>query len=196
MGEGKTVTAINVAIAFALTGLRVLVIDADLRRSRCHQVLEIDNLAGVSEILTSLRDWHEVVRRTFMSEVSVITAGAVPPNPSELLGSSKMGEFLHSASNDFDQIIIDSAPLFPVTDSLGLSTIVDGVLVVAGAHAPKHIVRTVCERLHQVGARILGVVLNGIEPEHSFGQRAYHYRSYQSHGQADFERPNDTESMA
>ncbi|MBV8055774.1 MAG: polysaccharide biosynthesis tyrosine autokinase [Deltaproteobacteria bacterium] len=176
MGEGKTVTAVNIAIAFALTGLRVLLIDADLRRSRCHEVLNIDNLAGVSEVLTGLRDWHDVIRRTSVNELSIVTAGAVPPNPSELLGSSKMAEFLRSASSEFDQIIIDSAPVLPVTDSLGLSSIVDGVLIVAGSRAPKHIVRTVCERLHQLGARILGVVLNRIEFEPAgYGSSAYRY---------------------
>jgi len=186
MGEGKTVTAINIAIAFALNGLRVLVVDADLRRSRCHEAFDIDNLAGVSEVLTGLRDWHDVIRRTSVSEVSIVTAGAVPPNPSELLGSSKMREFLRSASSEFDQIIIDSAPLIPVTDSLTLSTIVDGVLLVAGARAPKHVVRSVCQQLHQVDARILGVVLNGVRADRAgYGHGAYRhgYSSYQHDGQ-------------
>src|SRR5206468_3322169 len=109
----------------------------------------------------------DLLRPTENAGVSCLTAGSMPPNPCELLGSKKMAELLREAVDDFDQVIIDSAPLAPVTDSLALSAMVEGVVVVVGAATPKQVVRAICDRLRRVGANILGVVLNRINLSHT-----------------------------
>jgi succinoglycan biosynthesis transport protein ExoP len=191
--EGKTVTAVNTAVAFGQLGGRVLLIDADLRRSRCHKVLGIDNHIGLSEVLTGLRNCEDLLRPTANEGVFCLTAGSTPPNPCELLGSKKMAELLRNAGDDFDHIIIDSAPLGPVTDSLVLSTVVEGVVVVVGSTTPKQVVRGICDSLHRVGANILGVVLNRVNVAHSgYGYGSY---TYNGHYQPDEEQVVDDSSQ-
>jgi polysaccharide biosynthesis transport protein len=161
--EGKTVTAINIAMAFAEMGSKVLLIDADLRRSRCHEVLGIAKRAGLTELLTGSGTVEEFVTSTTVDSLWCLTAGSRPPNPGELLGSTKMADTLRRVKNSYDCIIIDSAPVMPVTDTLLLTTVADGVLLVVGPRTPKELVRNVCTRLFQLRTNILGVVLNQTE---------------------------------
>jgi Mrp family chromosome partitioning ATPase len=101
------------------------------------------------------------------------------PNPSELLASEEMRDLLNYLSTRYDYIVLDSAPVIPVTDSVALATMVDGVLLVVGAQTPKQIAQTACTRLNYVGAKILGLVLNGVDTHHSGGYQYYnHYYSY------------------
>ncbi|MFZ0889467.1 MAG: polysaccharide biosynthesis tyrosine autokinase [Candidatus Binataceae bacterium] len=159
--EGKTVTAVNTAVMFAQLASRVLLVDADLRRPRCHQFFALDNRLGLTEVLTGASSPDELIRPTGLEHLFVLAAGTRPPNPTELLGSVKMVETLKHLEQHYDYIVIDSPPVMPVSDALLLSTIVDGVAVVAdGTRTPRQQVKAACARLDYARAKVLGVVLN------------------------------------
>jgi succinoglycan biosynthesis transport protein ExoP len=172
--EGKTVTAVNSAIIFAQMEVKVLLIDADLRRSRCHEVLGLKQAPGLSEILTGLRKLEALAQPTYRAGLFFLGSGSIPPNPVELVGSHKMRESLSRLREHFDYILIDAPPLMPVSDAVLLSTMVDGViLVVDGQQTPRQVVRDAQARLKYVRARILGTVLNRVDLRHA-GYAYYH----------------------
>ena len=176
-GEGKSVTAVNTAIAFAHLMDRVLLIDADLRRPRCHVLLDQEERPGLTEVLAGFCELEDVVRPTPIKGLYFLGAGATPPNPSELLGSQKMREVLASLGNSFKHVLIDSAPILPVSDTVVLSTMVDGVVIVSGVRTAKKFVRDACARLFGVGSsKILGVVLNNVNPQMQQYYAPYLYR--------------------
>lgn len=176
-GEGKTTTALNLAACLASSGGRVVLLDADLRRPNVLKTLEGQNSGkGLVELLTGQAKLDEVMRTDVLKRVSVITSGRVPPNPAELLGSQEMSNLLRSLDEHFDYVLIDSPPVLPVTDSVILSRIVDGVvLVVKGGATPKKVVFDAKKRLSSVGAQILGVVLNDVN---ILGGDYYYYNRY------------------
>jgi polysaccharide biosynthesis transport protein len=174
-GEGKTVTAVNTAVAFAQMGEKVLLIDADLRRSRCHEVLQLAKHVGLTEILIGDRNPEEFVRPTAVHGLYCITAGSTPPNPGVLLSSKRMASILAELAESYDCIVVDSAPLIPLTDTLHLVTVVDGVLLVAGPRTAKEDLRGVCSRLFQIRVNILGVVLNRFPVAGHYYRHYYHY---------------------
>jgi capsular exopolysaccharide synthesis family protein len=162
-GEGKTVTVINTAFVFAQTGVRVLVIDADLRRPACHRVLGIDNGLGLTEVLTGRRAPEEVIHPTMMKHLFLLNAGSSPPDTAELLGSKKMQEILVSLQKHYDYILIDSPSLKPLSDTMLLSTMVDGVVLVVNSQGTsKYVVKEAHARLSYARAKILGVILNRV----------------------------------
>lgn len=165
-GEGKTVVALNTAVAFASLRERVILIDGDLRRGRCHEIMNRNAGPGLAEVLSGLCTLEEAIQPTAVKGLSIICAGANSPNPSELLGSRKMAEVLAQLGSNFRYVLLDSAPVLPVSDTVLLSTMVDAVVVVAGRHTPRQVVRLGCARLGSIGARIIGAVLNSVELEH------------------------------
>jgi capsular exopolysaccharide synthesis family protein len=173
VSEGKTMTAVNTALAFAQMGDRVLLIDADLRRARCHSVLGIPNDAGLGEVLDGRRKAEEVVRSTKVEGLACLTAGSASSNPGALLGSKKMKDLLVYLRAFYDCILVDSAPVMQISDTLLLATMVDGVLLVAGPTTPKQVLQTVCSRLDMVRAKTLGVVLNRLDIK--LGNDGYYY---------------------
>ncbi|HXD91493.1 MAG TPA: polysaccharide biosynthesis tyrosine autokinase, partial [Candidatus Binataceae bacterium] len=186
--EGKTVTSVNLAAMLAQLGPCVL-IDADLRRSRCHQVLAIDNLAGLTETLTGSRKWQDVIRPTEVENLDFLSAGSAPPNPTELLGSPKMAEMLAAMGEDYSYIVIDSSPVLPVSDALLLASLVDGVVVVAnGIATPRQQVKSACARLEYARGKILGVVLNRIHLQSPDYYYYYHHDYYAAQGSRDTDR--------
>jgi capsular exopolysaccharide synthesis family protein len=185
-GEGKTVTAVNTAFAFAQVGRRTLLIDADLRRSRCHEVLRVENHCGLTEVLVGQKKLDEVVHPTASPSLFFLSAGSLPPNPTELIGSARMREIIELAAAEYDCVLIDAAPVMPVSDTVILSTMVDGVLFVAGARTPKQVVRTACSRLGQVGAKIFGVVMNQVQAA-GFQRYGYGYSYYYKPNDSGFE---------
>ena len=173
-GEGKTVAVANTAIAFAGMLDRILLIDADLRRPRCHEVLNCEANSGLTEVLTGLCELKDAIQPTPVKGLFLLSAGISPPNPSELLGSRKMREILAAVESVYDHVLIDSAPILPVSDTVVLSTMVDGVVVVASATTAKKLVRDACYRMLHVGAKMLGVVLNNVDAK----QQRYHASYY------------------
>jgi capsular exopolysaccharide synthesis family protein len=175
-GEGKTVTAVNTAAILAQMGVRVLVIDADLRCSACHTVLGIENKAGLADVLAGRWDPSDVIRPTVSEHLFVLSGGAVPTNPAELVGSKQMRAVLASLQEQYDYILIDSPPVMLASDATLLAMMVDGVILVANAQrTPKQVVRAARTRLSCARAKILGVVLNQLHMRHR--EYAY-YRKY------------------
>ncbi len=159
--EGKTSTTVNVARVLAQSDKKVLIIDCDMRRPRQHSLFAIPNTAGLSTYLTG-NAGENIVQRVPGEELSLITAGPTPPNPAELLDSERMKGLLENMSEMFDFVLLDSPPVQSVTDSLTLSTLVDGtVLVVRAGVTTYDMVASGLRTLRTVNAHILGVVLNG-----------------------------------
>jgi polysaccharide biosynthesis transport protein len=129
-GEGKTATAVNTAIVLAQTGVNVLIIDADLRRSRCHEILGADREPGLTEVLTGLHAPQDLIQPTYTDGLFFLGAGSTPPNPPDLVGSKMMHTALASLQEHYDYILIDSPPVVAVSDAVLLSTLVEGVILV------------------------------------------------------------------
>jgi capsular exopolysaccharide synthesis family protein len=180
--EGKTVTAVNVAASLAQMDLSVLIIDADLRRPRCHRIFKLKNDIGLTEVLTGMSDPDMVIVKTAMPQLDILKAGSRPPNPAELLGSRMMRETLNYLRGKYQFVVIDSPPIMLVSDALSLSTMVDGTLVVVNSsQTAKNLVRMTCSRLDFVGAKILGVALNMVDltgPEYYYKDYYYSYRHH------------------
>lgn len=173
--EGKSTTSANLAISIAQSNKRVLLVDADLRKSVVHRIFELPNLEGLTNILAENRDYKELVKPHVLENLDIITAGPKPPNPSELLGSRRMENFLELAKQEYDTIIIDSPPALPVADSAILSPLVDGVIIVSAyGQATFDGVHRTRSMLERAGAKILGVVLNRI-PASQAGSHYYYY---------------------
>jgi polysaccharide biosynthesis transport protein len=180
-GEGKTITAVNIATAFAQTGARTILVDTDFRRARCHEILDIDSGRGLCEVLVRQNQFEEVVLSTKVPGLSFLAAGEMPPNPSELLASREMSALIHQLAESYDHVILDSAPVMPVSDSVGLSTMVEAVLVLAGVDTSRRLLRETCQRLGHVGARILGVILNRVDVVSNTYDRYNRYGYYHSY---------------
>ena len=158
-GEGKTTTATNLAVVLAQTGTSVVLVDADLRRPRVHQVFGLAPGFGLTDLLVG--EPIDLTLQTVEGGLEVIVAGTVPPNPSEMLSSRRMADVIGELKKRFDYVVVDSAPTLPVSDAMALSRHVDGVLVVVQAGRvglPQ--VRQTLATLEQVNAPLLGLVLN------------------------------------
>jgi succinoglycan biosynthesis transport protein ExoP len=178
--EGKTTTAVNTALILAQTGADVLV-DADMRRPRIHSIFEVENNRGLSTILAnkmSESEMFEMITAHEPSGLYLLPAGAIPPNPAELIGSEEMRRLMTALKSSFTHIVIDSPPVTSFTDSVLISSLVDGVLlVVHGGRASRGIVRRSRQVLQDVGAKIFGVVLNNV----SLDSSDYYYKYYYNH---------------
>lgn len=187
-GEGKSTISINTAVAMAQSEKRVLIIDCDLRKPKIHTFFKFGNGQGLTNVLVEGVDYKEVVHKAEEVEgLSVLSAGPIPPNPAELLGSKKMKAFIGSIKEDYDIIILDAPPVGMVTDAAILSTIADGtILVCAVGQADVEATKAAKELLKKVNANILGVVLNKV-PVNDGGYYKYHYYNYYSYYYTDEE---------
>ncbi|MGI8685217.1 MAG: polysaccharide biosynthesis tyrosine autokinase, partial [Acidimicrobiales bacterium] len=176
-GEGKTTTLVNLAVALARAGQRVVVVDCDLRRPRIHEFFGLDPEVGFTSVLVGDASLSSALQRVpDVSNLLVLTAGPIPPNPSELLSGRRTIEILSTLQADADVVLIDSPPVLPVSDAAALSTRVDGTLVVVNANTTtrKQLVRTL-DLLRQVEAVVVGMVLNRAGGKR-WGYDAYGYR--------------------
>ena len=161
--EGKSITALNVAISFAEAGLRVLLIDADLRRPTLARLLIENGDPGLSNILAGMCSEEEAIHKEQYPNLDMIFSGVIPPNPSELLSSPRMEKLLESLSEKYDYIFIDTPPVNVVTDACVISALLDGVVfVVRQNRSERDGVSKAVNQLNIAGAKILGFVLNGV----------------------------------
>ena len=176
--EGKTTTAINTAIALAQSGAEVVIVDCDLRRPRLHNHFNLENSTGLTNYLSGDRNTENLLKPfENLPQLKIITSGPIPPNPTELLSSNEMKNLLQFLKGNFKHVIIDSPPAISFTDAAILSTLVDGVVLVAMAgKSSVHLMRRFKQRLGNIGARIYGVVLNGIKSNSTeYGYYGYGY---------------------
>jgi succinoglycan biosynthesis transport protein ExoP len=187
--EGKSTTAINLAVSLAQTGARVLVIDADMRRPTVHSSFGIENRGGLSNILShemSSAETLALVQKEKVSGLYLLTSGPIPPNPAELVGSEQMRKLLIELGSTFDHIVIDTPPIASFTDGVLLSAIADGVILVIHANeCSRKVIQRSQQALQEVRARLLGVVLNRIHIRSS-DHNDYYYHSYYKGQESDY----------
>ncbi|MEO3722410.1 CpsD/CapB family tyrosine-protein kinase [Lacticaseibacillus paracasei] len=175
MSEGKSTVSANVAVTWAQAGKKVLLIDADLRRPTVQATFRKLNLDGVTTVLTGKTTAEQVVEDTYVNNLSVITSGPVPPNPSELLNSKRMGQLIDWSRENFDIIVLDAPPVLAVSDVQVLVPKTDGVVVVANmGKTLKGDLRRTVEVLKLANAKILGSV-ERVKSKHSDMGYGYGY---------------------
>ena len=175
LGEGKTTTVTNLAVAFAQAGSRALIIDADLRRPMVHKLFLQNNIQGLTNVLAGKGDYKQFLINCPVENLDVLSCGAIPPNPSEILASNAMKQFIQKVKEDYDMVFIDSPPVGHVTDAAILSTIADGTILVAASGTVEiDAINAAKELLKKVNANIIGVVLNKLD-KNAQGNYCYYY---------------------
>ncbi|MFN6758648.1 CpsD/CapB family tyrosine-protein kinase [Enterococcus hirae] len=163
-GEGKSTISSNVAVVFAKFGQRVLLVDADLRKPVIHKIFQLNNSSGLSTVLSSSESVVDAIQQTQIENLSILSSGPTPPNPSELLSSLRMGQILEELRQLFDVIIFDTPPVVPVTDAQIMSSKADGTLLVVRENTSrKDSLTKAKELLKMAQARVIGVVYNGAD---------------------------------
>jgi len=177
--EGKTTTAVNIALALAIGGARVLLIDADMRRPSVHKAMRLPNDRGLAELLNGKARMREVVQRCGDPNLLVIPAGSTPSNPSELLGSDRMRAFMQQLSTGpFDWVIVDTPPVLAVTDAVVLAPLVHSVTFVIGAEMTRwRLAERAIETLRAGHPTSIAAVLNRVD----FDRNRYYYSRYYGH---------------
>jgi len=174
-GEGKTVVSANIAMSLAIAGQRVLLIDADMRRPKAHELFGVKMEPGLSNVMVGNAKASDAVTKTLTPNLWVLAAGKHPPNPAELLGSRRFKEFISSLETHFDWVIIDSPPVMAVTDASVLAHIATGVVFVVGAEmTSKGQAKAALEQLDGAQAKYVGGILNRVDVYHS----PYYYGRY------------------
>jgi len=174
-GEGKTLTSINMSYIFANSGSNVALIDCDLRRPMVHEILNINQTPGLTDVLVKKLDLSSAVKTLDNTNFSVITSGTLPPNPSEILGSKRMCELLAELKNEYDLLILDGPPIIPVIDSVILGKEVDGVcLVIRSGRTSYDALRKAKQLLENSQIDIIGTILNSVNFKTVYG----YYKDY------------------
>jgi capsular exopolysaccharide synthesis family protein len=178
--EGKSTTAVNLAITLSQTGSRILLVDTDLRRPALHNFFSMDKTYGVTNVLIGSLMFADVIKPTEIENLDVITAGDIPPNPAELVSSEAMRRFIEEARQRYDYVILDSPPIIAVTDAAVLATRVDGCLLVvsSGTVSKKELLRGV-NLIKNVRGTVLGIVLNALDIKRIYGSYYYYFHYYQ-----------------
>jgi len=176
-GDGKSTTSANLAAAFAQQGMRVLAVDCDFRRGRLHRFFGFQRSPGLTDIVLGECDLESAVHKTSIPDLFILASGANPPNSTELLGSEAVRHILAQAVADYDLVILDSPPLLATADAAILSSIADGVIIIARMGVTdRDAAKRALQRLRLVGARVLGTVIN--DPENVLGSSEEYYYAY------------------
>jgi len=196
--EGKTLNTVNLGLSLAQTGKKVLIIDADLRRSMVHKIFDLPRTPGLTEYILGDYQWRDVVntitdvmlggfkiddilKTPGLDNLHIITAGTKPPNPTEILNSSRFRELLKEAGNEYHYVLLDSPPVLPVADPCEIAPYTDGVILV---YTAGRIARGVLKRakatLDNIDANVIGVILNNVKPE--VGPDYFKYHTYYYYG--------------
>jgi len=178
--EGKSTTAGNLAVAIAQTGTRILLVDTDLRRPIIHNLFGVPREPGFSEVVAGMETLQSAVKKSDVDNLSLLTSGFIPHNPSELLGSRRFQSLLQEAMGSYDMVIFDSPPVAVVTDAILVSPEMDATLVVVGAKiVDRKVLQSAWLKLQRTGAHLIGSVLNGFDPVKMY--TSYTYYTYRYH---------------
>jgi succinoglycan biosynthesis transport protein ExoP len=178
--DGKTTTAANLAVTFAQQGMRVLIIDCDMRKARLHNMFALPREPGFSQLLVKQATVEQVVQQTSIENLWLISAGLLPANPSELLGSATARATIESLAGQYDIVILDTPPVHVAADALILGSMANGVLLVLRAgHSERDAAQEALQRLLNVGAHVVGAVLN--DPDHKVPEYGSYYYYYDYH---------------
>lgn len=181
--EGKSTTVANLAITTALAGARTLLVDADLRRPVVHSLFGQEREPGIINVLVERLPLSAAVRPSGIENLSILPAGTIPPNPSELLGSQKMKDLIRELAGQFDLVLFDSPPVITVTDTAVLGSQAEGVVLVALSHGTdRRALARAQTLLANVKANVMGAVLNRIKFSGLSGSYSYYYRYYYDEG--------------
>ena len=183
-GEGKSITAANLAISYAMTDRKVLLVDCDLRRPKLARLLQMSSKVGLSNLLMKPELKKEAILKASTPGLDVLLSGDIPPNPSELLGSPRMQKLIKELREEYDFIVLDTPPINMVTDAVVLAPESDGVLFLVRAnHTDRGSVIHAVEQLEYAKAKILGFVLNDVDMEKThYGYKKYRYARYSRYG--------------
>jgi capsular exopolysaccharide synthesis family protein len=179
-GEGKSICSANIAIALAQTGLRVLLVDADMRRPRVHEIFSVPEEPGLSNLLTGNSKASEVIQKSKFPSLWVMSAGHIPVNPAELLSSMRFLDFLAALEDHFDWVVLDTPPVLVVADSMVVANKATGVVFVVGAdQTSRNAARNAIEQLQATNANVLGSILNRADVHrHSHYYSSYYRKEY------------------
>ncbi len=179
-GEGKSICSANIAIALAQTGLRVLLVDADMRRPRVHEIFEASEEPGLSNLLTGNAKASEVIQKSRVAGLWLMSAGHIPPNPAELLSSPRFVDFLGALEDHFDWVVLDTPPVLVVSDSMVVANKATGVVFVVGAdQTTRNAARNAVDQLTSANATVIGSVLNKADVHrHSHYYGSYYKKEY------------------
>ncbi len=177
--EGKSTTIANLAITVAQGGQKVLLIDCDLRRPVLHAIFGYNKEPGITNYLVGRATIDDIIRTSPIRNLDIITSGTIPPNPSELIGSARMKEFLADMQQHYDSILIDSPPVIAVTDAQVLSTLVDGMIIVILSGVTQiELAKRSIDLILKVGGKVTGLVLNNFDIYNTYGSYYKYYRYY------------------
>jgi polysaccharide biosynthesis transport protein len=186
--EGKTSTIVNIAVSFSQLQQRVLVIECDLRKPRFHQIFGLPRTRGLSSYLTGRLPLKEAIEKTSLENIWVLPCGPIPPNPAELLNSTKMRDMMTEVREVFDIVLIDTPPVLAVIDPIIVASLADSVVLVVHANKiPRKSFMNSVQELKRNNAKIIGVVFNGVP---SSGHK-YYYRGYEQYYRPSYEREDD-----
>lgn len=177
-GEGKSTATVNLAISFAKMGKRVLLIDTDLRRPNLHNLLKLKNERGVTDVIAGIAGFDDVVHREVISCLDVLTSGAIPPNPSELLASPAFSDMVKQKKTEYDYVILDTPPLGVVADTLLLKDYVGGYVLVVRERITTHgDIERALTSVKLADSRVLGFLKVGCAMRsRGYGYKKYRYR--------------------
>ena len=182
--EGKSTVSANLAVVMAQAGLRVLLVDCDLRRPSVHKLFDQTNRMGLTDMmLQASAQWDSAAQPTQTPNLSILSSGSLPPNPAELLGSERLRQLLDRLRSNYDMVILDSPPMLPITDATVLARVVDGVLLVVDTGVTRvGAVLQSKELLERVGGRLIGVVMNKVAKGVGGYSHYYHYYDQYDYG--------------
>ncbi len=192
--EGKSTTVANLAITLANMGSKVVLVDSDLRRPVIHSIFGMEKENGLTNYMIDSMPFESILKPTMIENLTIVPCGLLPPNPSELLGSQKMDEFINQLKAKFDMILFDSPPVIAVTDAAVLSNKVHGVvMVISAGNTNRDAIGRSKSLLENVNARIVGAVLNNVNVESTYGSSYYHYYHYYYGGKSKKSRKSAAE---